>query len=282
MPMGKGRAKKVGGVSHGRLRYLTGEQIVLFAKTAFGARKICRIFFGRDGSVYVPFPYMKDKCGLLSVVRDNPTVTGPVTYDLATNGVVVDYDIKYSHHTSGIVQFSRSGKEVLLPRRRAFPLDGFGGTLFMATVFYLRGLEPLQAKAQDGELRVGLDFKETHPFGIQIVAEWVRKDVILQRTEAGTWPVGPIADAKDRAGNPKRFMFLGQHPDSPLQDHLLVISAGETPVPPTVDRPTMIFFGGIDRPAAQDPGALAFMFPVERPSSPANVALNPTSLRPAG
>ena len=280
--MGKGRTKKVGGVSHGRLRYLVGDQILLFAKTGFGARKICRILFGGDGSIYVPFPYIREKRGLLSAVDDDPSATGPVTYDLATNGKVVDYDIKYSHHTSGIVQFSRSGKEALLPRRRAFPLDGFGGTVFMATAFYLRGLDPLAGKTKDGELRVGLDFQDTHPFGIQIFAEWVRKERLLQRTQAGDWPVGPVADGMDSKGNKRRFVFLGQGLESPLQDHLLVISGGEVPVPATVDRPTMIFFGGIDRPNVEKPGALAFMFPCDRPVGPANMALNPTGLRPAG
>ena len=86
------------------------EQVVVTI-TADGHRhKICQMVFGKDGSLYLAFPYFKHTEGLLAEV----TVDGPPgaesLIDLAKKGKVASHLGKYSHHTSGEALFSQSGK----------------------------------------------------------------------------------------------------------------------------------------------------------------------------
>jgi hypothetical protein len=255
------RIRRVGGMMQGNLHYLVSDSVLLFANTPFGSVKMCRIRFGSDGSIYVPFPYLGSKRGILSALTDDPRKQGPVTYDLAANGVSIDYDVKFSHHTSGDVHFSRTGKADLLPERHSFDLQSGSGIVFMFYVLLLRGFTPLETKTTKGELRIGLNFERRHPFGVMLTAEWAPKKMLLAKAALSRHPVGPSALVTDKIGNTKRVIFVGQPPELPLQDHLLVLSAAETHVPETTEQPTMVFFGGIDHPDAEKPGALAFVYP---------------------
>jgi hypothetical protein len=94
--------------------------VTVIARTPSGAFNLFRVVFMKnDGRIYVPFPYHAEKRGILSET-DPATEPDPKTVSLARNGIVVDYDVKCSFHTSGVVRFSKSGEADLLPRRPAF------------------------------------------------------------------------------------------------------------------------------------------------------------------
>jgi hypothetical protein len=120
-------AKKPKGEVEGfdaRLRFHAAVATTVVATTPSGTFKLFKVVFMKnDGSVYVPFPYLNEKREILSEI-DPETEPDPKTVDLRRNGIVVDYDVKCSFHTSGIVQFSKSGEGDILPRRTGFPLNG--------------------------------------------------------------------------------------------------------------------------------------------------------------
>jgi hypothetical protein len=251
-------SKFVHGVTDGSLSYIVSSQVLIFAQTPVGPRKVCRIIYSPDGSIMVPFPYLSQKRGILSAQKDDPQKVGPVTYELSKGGVVVDYDVKYSHHTTGRVHFSKTGRAELLPGRECFDLKTGSGVLFSVQIFDLNGLAALEKKEQPGEFRLGMNFPAHFPQGIEVRASWVRKATIAAQNRGQS--VGPSGTAS----NGRTTVLLAQPLSSPLQDHLLVLNFGEVPVPSTADRPTMIFFGGIDAPTKAEPGFLAFLYPVDR------------------
>jgi hypothetical protein len=59
-------------------------------------------------------------------------------------------------------------------------------------------------------------------------------------------------------------MLIGQPADSPLREHVLMISAEEIPLPDGVDSPSAIFMGGWDHHENTPPKSakmLVFMYP---------------------
>lgn len=98
--------------------------VVLLARLGRIIYKTARISFGRDGSIYVQFPYCNEKEGWIGELKIPPDQAQPVTYSLRQNGRFVDTDVKFSHHRSGIALFSKSGHELPQMRRQSFPLNG--------------------------------------------------------------------------------------------------------------------------------------------------------------
>lgn len=242
-------------------------EVVVFATTPFMRVKLCRITFGSDGSVYVSFPYSSAKRGLLSRTVDPPEQSGPVTYDLTKEGVAVPVDVKFSHHASGIVGFSRTGLKSRLPRQQSFPLKSGEGVMFQLHVQWLGGFTWADSKGSKTPT-VGFEFRDTHPFGLKVEGQWMRKTVVAQNTFGlSSEPPGPRVQAVHRAtGIPKYFIFLGQPVSLPLKDHVLAISVEPVAIPTGAESSGMIFVGGFGRdPETLRASALSFMYPYERP-----------------
>jgi len=258
-------------VSERNLSYYCASSVVVSVQTPLANVKLCRIQFGGDGSIYVPFPYLNSKRGLLSEVVEHPPAAGPFTYDLSKNGVVVDYDVKFSHHTSGVVRFSRTGKEDPWPRRKSFPLAEEIGRVFQVQVDRFGGLEWV-TKVQRKELPLVFSFPDEHPMGVTLVAEWRRKDDIMSSGSPPGVHIGPRSAGMHRhTGAVNRWAFVGQHRTSPLQEHVLMLSVQSVPAIDGAHSPTMVFFGGLDphehkpgRTVSGSSGFLAFMYPVDK------------------
>ena len=80
-------------VVEGRLRFATATDINVRAETPLGTFNLFKILFAKDGSIFVPFPYLQTKRGLLSET-DPATEPDPKTVQLRRKGVVVEYDAK--------------------------------------------------------------------------------------------------------------------------------------------------------------------------------------------
>lgn len=264
--MSKQRPRKTQGeqVREGRLVYLAAASSTVIAATPFGHFKLFKVTFGQDGSIYVPFPYLDTKRGVLSEA-DPETEPDPKTLNLRRNGIVVEYDVKFSHHTSGWVHFSKTGEHALLPRRHSFPLNGPIGIVFDFHLYWLRGFAAPDLKKAPRDLPLVLRFPK-HPTSIRVWGEWRRKRDILNNTEDPMMSVGPAAMVTRRTdGANMHFLFLGQPKGYPLQEHLLMISAEEIPHAEGADSPGAVFLGGWDdhedkRPAS--PRMLVFMYPM--------------------
>jgi hypothetical protein len=253
-------------VQEGRLSFFASRSTTVVATTPLGSFKLFKVLFGPDGSIYLPFPYLETKRGLLSEV-DPRSEPDPKSLDLRRDGKVIEYDAKFTHHTSGIVQFSQSGKGDLLPRRHGFRLDGPIGRLFELRFYGIAGFAAVGKKSKDFVLPIQF---QRHPPNLRIWAEWRRKKDIIQNTETPTLAIGPTVNVVRRAdGAALKFALLGQPRGLPLQDHVLLLSAEEAPSAQGADSPTTIFMGGWDQHEGADPQTqkmLSFMYPYSGPA----------------
>ena len=214
-------------VSEGPLQYYAAEQTVLFFQTPAARVKLCRIIFDRnDGGIYVDFPYHVSKEGLLSEITFESSDVVGATGELRRKGTAfVTTDVKFAHHPSGMVHFSKTGKAERLPRRYAFPLATTIGRIFEVHVFWLQGLKDLdQIKSRD--LHIGFRFEDVTVQSIKLRAQWRRKrDIVDHRTNPNE-VIGPASRAIERSnGSVHMFRLLGQPRGFPLRENLLMLEA---------------------------------------------------------
>ncbi len=253
--------------SDGRLSYYAARECVIVLITPLAKFKVCRINFGKDGSIYVSFPYCKEKSGILSELQPPDGATGPITYNLDCGGMRVSTDTKFSHHRSGAVQFSKTGFFRKAPRRQSFPLDGPIGHVFDLNVYWPAGFDLLE-KPKKKDLHLAFGFRDRHPVAVLINAQWRRKADILANTDPPHGKVSPSTEVTHReSGLVRRVHFLGQPQGYPLRDHLLMITGGEVQLPTGADRTGMVFVGGwnthedVGDSSTPRKDALVFMYP---------------------
>ena len=89
-----------------------GNFIVIYEKDGF-SYKLCRIFFGADGSYYITSPYHPaEKAALMKVTVNYALSQATVCFEQAIDIASAEDDdkrIKFSHHPDGLVQFSGQG-----------------------------------------------------------------------------------------------------------------------------------------------------------------------------
>ena len=259
----------------GRLRYYASRDFVVVVTTPLATIKICRISFGKDGSIYVSFPYCREKTGILNrLEKEGP---GPQTIQLGIGGTKVSTDVKFSHHTSGLARFSKTGSVTEAPRNHSFPLDGPIGHVFDLHVYWLGGFDVLDRKRlRKKDLYIGFGC-EQHPEAVHINAQWRRRKDIVRNAVPPNGEVPPTTQVQHRAsGNRHGAHFLGQPPGYPLTDHVLMLSGGPIPRPTGADRAGMVFLGGWnphEKTESESPTAkfgLVFMYPAgdSPPSEP--------------
>jgi hypothetical protein len=105
------------------------------ALNVFGSiRRIAKIKFSKDGSLYVFFPGFANTEGIVCRPVLRAGVVGQTTLDLTVWGKVTTHLVKYAHHPDGEAHFSQDGKVKTEIRRRAVPLDQQRGHLFTIQV----------------------------------------------------------------------------------------------------------------------------------------------------
>lgn len=104
-----------------------GKYTIVFRKDGV-SYKLCKIWFGRDGSYYVTSPYHPDRRAFLMKIRVNYSLqkTKIALEDaIDTAGIEDDNScLKLSHHPDGFVQFS--GRGILSGRDPDGNIRGFG------------------------------------------------------------------------------------------------------------------------------------------------------------
>ena len=256
-----------------RLRYFATSETVIVMRTPIATFKVARVTFGKDGSIYVQFPYCIEKTGIVAELSTASATPAERTYRLGDVGEFVDTDVKFSHHLSGIAQFSKGGLHAKLPRRQSFPLDGPIGHLFRLQVMWLDRFEVLK-NPKNGVAYLGFDFPEEHPTSVVVLGEWRRKVDIVNNIDDPKGIAGPATQIQERAtGAIRSVYFVGQPASLPLRDHVLMISGGAVDLPQGAQRSGMVFLGGWDPHEVKHTGAvgpasdcLTFMYPATRPS----------------
>jgi len=116
-----------------KLRALSSDCYVIGIERGEVVRKLFQIIPARDGSLYVSFPYSPFDLGRVGILT--------VTTGSEEEGVIFGDDdpvtaerVKYSHHPSGAVHFSQSGRVKTDIRKSGVPFGRISGHIFTVTV----------------------------------------------------------------------------------------------------------------------------------------------------
>ena len=227
------------------LSVLKSEKFVIGIDTPSGSFKLFQIVCRPDGSILVPFPYYKHSSAQL-IER---TVSGGQAYprDITVGGPLTMHRVKYTHHVDGEAHFSQDGKILTRVRRRANPLQNYGGHLFTVQ---LQGLPDFQrAKARDlqnkGRVFVRLRLA-SEPTSLKIVAHLYSKAQIFQRM-AGQEDTGPWIRVVD-GQTVRAAALLAAGDANDYLAHILTVSFEELPQVFANQPSGFCFLGGFDSP----------------------------------
>ncbi len=256
------------------LTHWAARECVIGIATRAGWLYVCHLFFHpKDGSIFVQFPYFRDRNGVATVVRLERDGRTSGTIHFLEEGKVTSHLIKYSHHPDGRVHFSQDRKvKTEIKRQANLPLNGPTGRLFDLNVFRpAAGFLPLdQSRMKRGRPHLVFDYKDDVPSAIRIRGSWRKKTDVANWSRPPEAPLGPSAKVESVVdGTRSTAFFLGQPEGYPLQDHVLVVMCNRIVLPTGVEEPTLLFFGGSDANEVLRPGDaappsefLAAMYPV--------------------
>jgi hypothetical protein len=175
---------------HMNISVFRNDKFIIAVETPAGKFKLFQILCGRDGSIFVPFPYYKHSSAQLS----EETMEGGRKFpsDLSVTGPLTMHRVKYTHHVDGEAHFSQDGKILTKIRRRANSLPSHGGHIFTVQ---LQGLDDFQ-RVKDSDLtkkdRVVVCMRlDADPTSLKLVAHLYQVSELAQRmwspADCGPW-----------------------------------------------------------------------------------------------
>lgn len=118
----------------GKIRAIAAPRVLVTVGDGRVYRKLLLLTFARDGSIFVQWPYFRQRSGILADARFRDGRLGG-TYDLEKIGRSTSHLVKFSHHIDGNAHFSQDGRVKTAIRRKSFRLDGPLGHLFQPRLF---------------------------------------------------------------------------------------------------------------------------------------------------
>jgi hypothetical protein len=222
-------------------------------------RRIAKIMFARDGSIYVFFPGFRSTEGILCRAKLIAGTSYPTNIDLSEGGKVASHLVKYSHHTDGEAHFSQDGKVKTEIRRRSVPLTEQRGHLFTIQV---QGFDsfPCLPNAKSRQLTFNLpdDVSAIKLTAWRFPLSGINFPEIIA---PGAIPVIKTSDGIDRAG-----LMVLPPVGMPFDDVVLFLSAQVTSSLSLDQSAQLLFMGGFDPPSialnhAHDTEFIAFSYP---------------------
>ena len=227
------------------LRVLNSEKFVIAVPTPSGRFKLFQIVRGRDGSIFVPFPYFKHTSAQLS----EGTLKGGQSYplNLSVGGPLTMHHVKYTHHMDGESHFSQHGKILTKVRRRANSLQAHGGHLF---TIQLQGLPDFQQVTDTDLRKTGRQFVcmrlHSEPASLKLVAHLYKGTELAKRSvlggDTGPW-IRLVRDQKQYAA-----VLLAVGDSSNATARILTLSFEEIPKVFPNQPSGFSFIGGFDAP----------------------------------
>lgn len=249
-----------------RIEAFRSERAIVTIQTPRGRYKVFQLFFGRDRSLFVNFPYFRHRTGVLAAAKipGNGQMTSQV--DLKVGGKVASHLVKYSHHPDGRAHFSQTGKVRTEIKRQSIALDSQWGHIFTVQIQGLEGFD----KADDSK-DVGVSPKRTtitfsisdlpEPYAVKFVGRWFDISKLPLDSDARS-PVGPCLNAQDPDGRQQSGVLVA----SPHENarHVLLLTGERIPLLGP-DPEILLFFGGFDareimNDTAKEAGFLVFSY----------------------
>jgi hypothetical protein len=249
----------------GRFRLFAASDATIVLATRAGVFQVCQLGFSKDGSFRCAWPYLPIKQGIVAEVSF-PATKGPMTFSLNERGKFTSQLVKFSHHRSGIAQFSLTGKVRNDVRRESFPLTGPIGRLFELHCFFPSAFKPLTRLKPN---RLYLPFVGDLPTdsAFMIRGEWRRKG---EGPVLGNGDVGPVSRfLHRRTGEEGTMINYGPPLDNPNKTHVVNVIGHSGSIPAGASEAGIVFLGGFDHHEVgpRDPidgiikGGLAAMYP---------------------
>jgi hypothetical protein len=228
---------------------------------AFGAfRRIAKVKFNRDGSIYVFFPGFARTDGIVcrAVLRGGQPAQTKL--DLTENGRVTAHLVKYAHHPDGEAHFSQDGKVKTEVRRKSMPLVEQRGHLFTIQIQNIESFANLNAP-RTKQLTLEL------PDNLRAlkITGWRHRFTELALPE-GVNPTGFPKGIQTSDGISRVGLFVAPPGGELFDDFVLFLAVEEIPWFTEDKAPQLMFFGGFDHPSvarnhSADTEFLAFAYP---------------------
>jgi hypothetical protein len=256
--------------SSGPLRYLAAREAVVCVGSYDNEYEVCMLVLGRDGSIYLSCPKFPHSDGVVIEAKFAVPNGLSQTVDFRDHGYVTTHKVKYSHHASGVVQFSGTGKVSNEVRRRSFVLRESMGRLFQLSAYWPSGFQMLERRIHKNRVYLRNKFPRSLPSGIVISAEWRRKHEVAAQIRPIGSTTGPLSLVQEVAtGTIDATWLLGAPEGFGIDTHVLMVRCFAVAVPPGITDPTVVFLGGWDPhetsglgQRVEQTGCLAFMYPV--------------------
>lgn len=251
-----------------RVAAYRSKQIIITIQWGAARRKTFQVFFRRDGSLFVAFPYFRNRTGILAAatIAGNGQTTSQV--NLEAFGKIASHLVKYSHHPDGRAHFSQDGRVRTEIKRQSVPLDAQRGHIFSVLI---QGLQAFDAA--DDAKDVGSSPKRTtltfeipgapEANALKLIGRWLEISTLLPIGQAESI-IGPKVPTQDRTGR-QQIGFLLASPYDELPQHVLLITCEL--IPRLCPEPeVMLFYGGFDAreimdDTTQEAGFLTFLYP---------------------
>jgi len=244
---------------------IRAEQFVITVITPVGRYKIIQIiFYKKDGSIFINFPYFKNSQGIVSLVTFPKDSTQPGNVSLEPGGRVTSHLVKYSHHPDGRVHFSQDGKIKSEIMKTALSLDRDVGHVFTVQIQNLSGFESY-LKTKDKKHYINFNFPNGEPEAIKFVGHWYSDQYFLKNPKNDIR--GPTPCLIDPHGNKRQGVLIATLRERRFDNFVLTLTI--EPVKHLTDEPGshLTFAGGFDSHQVvsdykKDTQFLALIYPV--------------------
>jgi hypothetical protein len=242
-------AKRPESIKMKRLKAYLAERYVIAVRTTSGSRKLFQIVPSKnDGSLYITFPYYRHGGGQMGEVQLAANKAYPSALTVGDGFSVSTHYVKYSHHPSGLAQFSLSGKVKSSVRKISVPLSDASGHLF---TFMVKGLDKFDVKSPEekvnrkrGLVEFGLDCDESQ--SLKFVGHYYSEREFAARATFNSdmpWLMGVTPDGRRvmALGLAMTYFHNGER-------RYLILSAERVPPVTKSQEVFMCFMGGFDPP----------------------------------
>ena len=232
----------------------------IVAKISSALRRIAKVSFSSDGSIYIFFPGFVKTEGIVCRAKISAGQNAETSLDLTENGHVTAHLVKYAHHPDGEAHFSQDGKVKTEVRRKSVPLSEQRGHLFSIQVQNIDSFRLLPTPRKE---QLTLELPE-NTRSLKITG-W-RYHLSDLKSPKGHISTGLPKGIQTLKGVPRVGLFVAPPEGEPFDDIVLFLAVEETQWLSEDKAPHLIFVGGFDPTSiainhSVDTEFLAFAYP---------------------